>query len=186
MENRIKEIIEGCKRGESTAQRMLFEQLAPRLLSVSRQYSPKNTDAMDNLQDSFIKIFENIGQYDFTKGHIESWARKVVIHTALNKLDKKKIEEVFYRNEEMDHVVVDSINDCDDLDHLMQIIESLPDGYKQVFCLYEIEGYSHREIAQTLKIQESTSRSQLNRSKELLKQQILKWRENPFFKFQAE
>ena len=122
---------------------MLFEQLAPRLLSVSRQYSPKNTDAMDNLQDSFIKFFENIGQFDNSKGHIESWARKVVINTALiNSTRKKKreIEEVFYRNEEMDHVVVDSINECDDLDHLMQIIEALPDGYKQVFCLYEIEG----------------------------------------------
>ncbi|MBK8850254.1 MAG: hypothetical protein IPN73_08855 [Saprospiraceae bacterium] len=90
------------------------------------------------------------------------------------------------QHEELDHVVADSINDCDDLDHLMQIIEALPDGYKQVFCLYEIEGYSHKEIATALQIQEATSRSKLNRSKELLKQQIIKFRENPFFNIQAE
>ncbi|HPV87451.1 MAG TPA: RNA polymerase sigma factor [Caldisericia bacterium] len=186
MKKEIKEIIEGCKRGERTAQRLLFELLAPRLLSVSRQYCPKNTDPLDNLQDSFVKLFYGIQGYDVEKGHIESWARKIVINTALSKLEKKKIEEVWLQQEELDHVVVDSINDCDDLDHLMQIIEALPDGYKQVFCLYEIEGYSHKEIAAALHIQEATSRSQLNRSKEILRQQIIKFRENPFFNIQAE
>ncbi len=170
----ILDIIEKVKSGERLAQRQLFELLAPRLLSVSRQYCPSNLDPMDNLQDSFIKIFHNIASYDHTKGSIESWARKIVVNSALDKLNKKQIEIVLSNYDDGEFIDFDAINDEYDIEHLMKIIEALPDGYKQVFCLYEIDGYSHKEISELLHIKEASSRSQLNRSKQMLREMITK------------
>ncbi len=151
---------------------MLFEMMAPKLLTVSRQYCPKGIDALDNLQDAFIKIFKYLSTYNEDNGTFDAWARRIVINTALTKLNKKNIQEVLINLEEHELQDVDLIKDNDNVAHLMSIIEQLPDGYKQVFCLYEIEGFSHKEIADTLNIKEATSRSQLNRSKLYLREMI--------------
>ena len=90
----LEDIISGCRQGHRRAQKQLFEYMAGRLLTVSRQYTPKGLDPMDNLQDSFIKIFDRIYAFDVKKGSFESWARRIVINTALDKLNKKGIEEV--------------------------------------------------------------------------------------------
>lgn len=170
----IEKIVDGCRQGNRQAQKQLFEYLAPNLLTVSRQYTPKGKDPMDNLQDSFIKIFDRIYAFDVTKGSIEAWARKIVINTALDKLSKKVIEEVAFELDTIPFMVENKLEAAEDIEQLMFIIEQLPDGYKQVFCLYEIEGYSHKEIADQLHIKEATSRSQLNKSKQLLKSWLVK------------
>lgn len=162
-------IIKECRSGNRKAQQQLFERFAGQLMTVSRQYTPNNLDPMDNLQDSFIKIFDHIDSFDPAKGRFEDWARRIVINTALKKINKNSIKEVALTYEEIPETFENHIMDTEDIEQLMYTIEQLPDGYKQVFCLYEIEGYSHKEIAELLKIKEATSRSQLNKSKNLLK-----------------
>lgn len=143
-------------------------------------------DPMDNLQDSFIKIFDRMHAFDPKKGSIEGWARRIVINTALDKLNKKGIEEVMLEYDQLPPMIEDSIEAAEDIEQLMNIIEQLPDGYKQVFCLYEIEGYSHKEIAEQLNIKEATSRSQLNKSKQLLRSWVAKLDLPLFLNIQSE
>lgn len=83
-------------------------------------------------------------------------------------------------------LIENKIEAAEDIEQLMYIIEQLPDGYKQVFCLYEIEGYSHKEIADQLKIKEATSRSQLNKSKQLLRTWVIKFDLPVFLNIQSE
>ena len=85
MNNPLDDIINGCRQGQRKSQKQLFECLAGSLVTVSRQYTPKALDPMDNLQDSFIKIFDKIHTFDPTRGNFESWARRIVINTALDK-----------------------------------------------------------------------------------------------------
>ncbi len=182
----IEDIINGCRHGQRKAQKQLFEYLAGNLLTVSRQYTPRSSDPLDNLQDSFIKIFDRIHTFDPNKGNLESWARRIVINTALDKLNKKGIEEVVLEYEHLPEILESKIKDTEDIEQLMHIIAQLPDGYKQVFCLYEIEGYSHKEIAEQLQIKEATSRSQLNKSKQLLKSWVIKMDLPVFLNIQSE
>lgn len=182
----LEDIISGCRQGHRLAQKQLFEYMAGRLLTVSRQYTPKGLDPMDNLQDSFIKIFDRIYAFDIKKGSFESWARRIVINTALDKLNKKGIEEVILEYDDLPLLIENKIEAAEDIEQLMYIIEQLPDGYKQVFCLYEIEGYSHKEIADQLKIKEATSRSQLNKSKQLLRSWVIKFDLPVFLNIQSE
>ena len=168
----IEDIIDGCRHGQRKAQKQLFEYLAGNLLTVSRQYTPKASDPLDNLQDSFIKIFDRIHTFDPNKGNLTSWARRIVINTALDKLNKKGIEEVVLEYEHLPEMLESKIKDTEDIEQLMHIIAQLPDGYKQVFCLYEIEGYSHKEIGEMMGISEGTSKSQFNRAKLLLRNKL--------------
>jgi RNA polymerase sigma-70 factor (ECF subfamily) len=179
-------IIEGCKKGDRLAQKSLFEMYAPKLLTVSRQYTPQNVDPLDNLQDSFIKIFDKLESFDPNKGSFDGWARKVVINTSLDKLNKKDIMEYVSNYEDIDTHSNDHITEEENLEHIMKLIESLPDGYKQVFCLFEIEGYTHKEIADQLNIKEATSRSQLSRSKQLLQNLLRKSEEHVLINLQTE
>lgn len=186
MKANIEDIINGCRQGQRKSQKQLFEYLAGNLLTVSRQYTPRASDPLDNLQDSFIKIFDRIYSFDPNKGNLESWARRIVINTALDKLNKKGIEEVVLEYEHLPEILESKIKDTEDIEQLMHIISQLPDGYKQVFCLYEIEGYSHKEIAEQLQIKEATSRSQLNKSKQLLRSWVIKMDLPVFLNIQSE
>ena len=186
MNNPLDDIINGCRQGQRKSQKQLFEYLAGSLLTVSWQYTPKALDPMDNLQDSFIKIFDKIHTFDPTRGNFESWARRIVINTALDKLNKKGIEEVVLEYEHLPEILESKIKDTEDIEQLMHIISQLPDGYKQVFCLYEIEGYSHKEIAEQLQIKEATSRSQLNKSKQQLRSWVIKMEQPVFLNIQSE
>lgn len=109
-----------------------------------------------------------------------------MINTALDKLNKKGIEEVVLEYEHLPEILESKIKDTEDIEQLMHIISQLPDGYKQVFCLYEIEGYSHKEIAEQLQIKEATSRSQLNKSKQLLRSWVIKMEQPVFLNIQSE
>lgn len=184
MENSLDAIIKRCIQNDRRAQKELFVLMAPRLLSLSRQYCPKSSDPLDNLQDAFIKIFSYLHKFDSNKGNFESWARKIVINTSLDKINKKIIEESIAAFDAVDLPVKLSIDDVMDAEYILQIIEKLPDGYRQVFCLFEIEGFNHKEIAEQLNIKESTSRSQLSRSKILLQQWLLENDKTFSLKFQ--
>ncbi len=169
LEHILEGIIIGCKKDIRKSQQQLFDRYAGIFLTVSRQYAPEDENPMDILHDSFIKIFEGIKLYDFNKGNFESWARRIVINTAINKLREKKIMMELSHIDERQFLTDDGISLADNMEEMMRIIERLPDGYKQVFCLYEIEGYSHKEIAEILQMHESSSRAKLSRSKQMLR-----------------
>lgn len=168
----IADIIIGCKKGDPACQKLLVERYAPFLMSVSRRYIPSNMDPEDNLQDSMIKILRWIDRFDPERGSLEAWMKRIVINTALDKLKKKSSA----RNlplEDVKHVGIEPESYMDlDGDNVLKLIETLPDGYKQIFNLYVIEGFSHKEIANTLQIGESSSRSSLARAKEILRKKL--------------
>ncbi len=161
-------IIEGCKRGKPRCQRELVLRYSPLLMSVARRYTPDNSTAQDVLQDSFIKIIQRIDQYG-GNGSFEGWMRRVVINVSLSRLDRKWVRREVPSSHETDTRSVEPVA-LDQLgtEDIMACVASLPDGYRQVFNLYAVEGFSHREIAQMLGCTEGNSRGQYNRARRAL------------------
>ena len=143
------------------------------MLVVCLRYARHRLEAEDILQDAFIKIFDNIGNFGF-RGSFDGWIRRIVVNTALKNYRKSSFQqEQIGLKEELD-VPIDPVIYADLHEaELLDLISRLPDGYRVVFNLYAIEGYSHREIAETLQVKESTSRSQLVKARKLLQQMIL-------------
>lgn len=168
----VEEIIKGCINQEPKYQRLLVANYSSMLLTVSRRYTPINADAKDVLQDAYIKIFGAINKFDSNKGALESWMRKIVINTALKRLNKKCFthERTVDRFEEIKQQP--AIYNMLQAEDVMTLINSLPDGYRQVFNMAVVEGYPHKEIAKLLGIQVSTSRSNLTRAKKLIRQKL--------------
>lgn len=167
------ELIKGCIRQHTGCQRMLFERYAGKMMSVCMRYANDAMEAEDMIQDAFIKVFKYIEQFK-SEGSFEGWIRRIVVNTAIRHLEKKKI-----RFKEID----DHSNDAPKMDpstyshlgeeDLLKLIGQLPEGYRMVFNLNVVEGYSHEEIAEMLNIQPGTSRSQLVKARKMLQQQIL-------------
>ena len=169
------DLIKGCVQEDESCQRELFRRYAGKMLGVCLRYARSTADAEDIVQDAFIKVFEKIFQFK-SEGSFEGWIRRIVVNTALKKytvirFDKEVIGyEITDRNESsIEASAYSHLNEKE----LLGMINNLPDGYRLVFNLYVIEGYQHEEIAQMLKIQPGTSRSQLVKARNMLKQQIL-------------
>lgn len=166
-------IIKGCQNRESPYQRELVNRYSPMLMTVARRYVRDEASAKDVLQDALIRIFGAIDRYKPT-GSFEAWMRRIVITTSLQALDRS-----WYRRElpglesTMDLQVAPEVYAHFGAEELLKLISGLPDGFRQIFNMYIIEGYRHAEIAAMLGITESTSRSQLTRARKLLQQQIL-------------
>ena len=169
------ELIRGCIKEDESSQRELFRKYAGKMLGVCQRYAHNSGDAEDIVQDAFIKVFEKIHQFK-NEGSFEGWVRKIVVNTALKKYTLIRYDkevsgfEINDRNE--------SSTEASAFSHLTEkelllLINNLPDGYRLIFNLYVIEGYQHEEIAQMLKIQPGTSRSQLVKARNMLKQQIM-------------
>lgn len=161
-------IITGCKQGRRECQRELVVRFSPQLLTVARRYASDHSTAQDVLQDSLVKIIQRIDQYAGT-GSFEGWMRRIVISTALKRLDRKWIKREIpgldaLPEESKQPVIFDHLA----AEEIMNCLAQLPDGYRQIFSLYAIEGYKHREIAQMMGINESSSRSQYTRAKKQL------------------
>ncbi len=170
----VAEIISACIKGSPKGQRELVRRYAPMLMTVSRRYALAHYGAQDILQDSFIRIFKAINQYDDSRGSFEGWMRKITINTALQAIKKNRLKT---NNLESDEIKVTSV-DPDiyqklNAEELLELIKELPEKYRLVFNLNCVEGYSHKEIAQLLEIEEASSRSNLSRAKSLLRKKIL-------------
>jgi RNA polymerase sigma factor (sigma-70 family) len=167
-----RELIEGCLKNNGKSQRRLFEEYAGKMMTVCRRYACDQTEAEDMLQEAFIKVFTNIGQYRF-EGSLEGWIRRIVVHTALRILQKKKVRfvEINEDLESAQSVNADALTTLS-AEELLKLIGALPDGYRIVFNLYVLEGYDHNEIAAMLEIGAATSRSQLSKARKLLQTQI--------------
>lgn len=167
----LDQIIRDCQRQDIKAQEQLFRLLSPKLFAVCLKYSRNYEEAQDNLQDGFMLIFEKIGQFAFA-GSFEGWAKRVMINNALQVYRKeshlKLLNEEVIADEEV--VEVEEINVS--MDHLLRLIQELPDRYRLVFNLYVIENYAHKDIAEMLDISIGTSKSNLSRARTILKDKL--------------
>lgn len=170
----INDLIEGCKSGERRMQELLYKQTASKMLMVCMRYAKDRMEAEDVLQMGYIKIFQKIRDYR-GEGSFEGWMRRIMVHTAIESYRKNlktmnmvQIEEAY----EQPSVGFDLSNLG--MQDLLRIIQKLADGYRVVFNMYTIEGYSHKEIADSLGITEGASKSQLSRARAILREEIIK------------
>jgi RNA polymerase sigma-70 factor (ECF subfamily) len=170
----LQQLIAGCKRKDPHARKKLYEQYAPAMLGVCARYANAKDEARDIMQEGFIKVYTKIDSYSGS-GSFEGWMRKVFITTALEYLRDVKMfnlhVDLDYSTEIADNVAVSTIEILS-AEEILQLINELPVGFKTVFNLYAIEGYSHAEIARMLHIREGTSRSQFVRARQLLQIKI--------------
>ena len=166
-------LIAGCKRGESWARKEIYELYAPAMMSVCMRYVNNRETARDLLQDGFVKIFTSMDSYTGS-GSFEGWMRKIFVNCALEYLRKSDVlREATDLDNTAELIQPDSsaISDMSAAE-LMNLVKELPVGFRTVFNMFAIEGYSHKEISEMLNITESTSRSQYTRAKQLLQRRI--------------
>jgi RNA polymerase sigma factor (sigma-70 family) len=166
------QLIENCLKKNPAAQRELYDRFASRLMGLMIRYAESTEQAQDMLQDGFIKIFENLHKYSGT-GSIEGWMKKIAVNTALETLRKEKkllftvnIDDVGKLPEEQ---IIEGSHSAKDL---LGLIRKLPEGYRTIFNMYAIEGFSHKEIGEILGISEGTSKSQYLRARLQLQKQL--------------
>jgi len=168
----FKPIISDCIAGNQKAMAKLYRQFAPKMFGVCLRYAKDATEAEDNLQDGFIKVFNNLKSFR-NDGSLEGWIRRIMINVSLEKIRKQHL--MFPVD---DVAIYDSINYSDDViakisaDDLMKLIQELPPRYQLVFNLYVIEGMSHQEIATEMSITQGTSKSNLARARDILKKRV--------------
>ncbi len=173
-------IIKGCQKHKIAAQKALYDQYASKMLAICRRYAGNLPDSEDLLQEGFMLVFEKIDQYRF-QGSFEGWLRRLFVNHSLQFLRKKvhmyslsDLHTVSYDDFQEKYETEDSLS----LQEILNYIDQLPEGYKVVFNLYVLDGYTHQEIAESLSISVGTSKSQLARAKMklrlLLQQEVQK------------
>lgn len=162
-------IIEACQRGERKAIEEVFHCYKSKMKGWCYRYSKNDFDTEEILQEAFIKLFANIKSYVFA-GSFEGWMRKIVVNTAINyyKKNLKFSRQVDYSEASFLQADVLDVLEKLSIDDIHEHIATMPDGYRMVFVMYAIEGYSHKEIAEFLNIKENTSSSQYAKAKKYL------------------
>jgi RNA polymerase sigma factor (sigma-70 family) len=168
-------ILKGCLKNEAAAQRELYNRYSPKMLAVCYRFAHNREDAEDMLQEGFIKVFSQIHTFR-NQGAFEGWIRRIIVHTCINNLKKNK---KFNESVDLIHATTlqvreDSVPSIVQAKQVVECIRMLPIGYRTVLNLYAIEGYSHREIGNMLDIEESTSRSQYTRAKQMLEDILIR------------
>lgn len=174
--DKYSEIIKACLNGNRLAQNRLYHLFADKMYGVCLRYADNPDEAKDILQDGFIKVFINLKQFNH-KGSFEGWIRRIMVNTALEKFRDKNymfavnMETEFDPNSSRYDHILSELSAKD----LLKIIQDLSPQYRTVFNLYAIEGYSHKEICKMLEIKEGTSKSNLSRAREILKDKVKKY-----------
>lgn len=164
-----------CLKGDRKSQKYLYETFSNPIFRLLMRYVRNDNDAQDLLVTGFTKVFEKIGEFEFRgKGSLGKWIRRIMVNEALMFLRSKK--ESFYLEDFDGRELVDIAKIESDLgaEDIFSLILELPTGYRTVFNMHLIEGYSHKEIASTLGISVSTSKSQLNKARKQLQSKIIK------------
>jgi len=175
-----REILAGCIRGESSAQKKLFDTYSRMLLGVCNRYASSIEEAEDIMQEGFVKIFRSVREFK-GDGSLVAWMRRIMINTAITHYHKMLKHRY--------HDDLDEVKETKFEDHryeqsdftreeLYNVIQRMPGGYKMVFNLYAVEGYKHREIAEILDIDENTSKSQYSRARKWLQERLMKIKES--------
>lgn len=170
-------ILSGCLNNHPSSQKELYTRYSPKMLAVCFRFAHNKEDAEDMLQEGFIKVFSQIHTFR-NQGAFEGWVRRIVVHTCINNLKKNKRfnESVDLIHANSIQVKEESIPSIVQAKQIVECIRLLPMGYRTVLNLYAIEGYAHKEIAEMLDIEESTSRSQYTRAKQMLEEILVKKR----------
>lgn len=168
-------LVKQCLRGDAKAQRLLYEQFKVSMFRVCLRYAKDHSEAEDLLHDGFIKVFSDLHQYTFS-GALGGWIRRVMVNVALMHIRKNKkmsslvdietVTEIFHTKEDIFAEL--------GVKNLTKMIQQLPAGYRAVFNMYVIEGYSHKEIAEQLGFTVNTSKSQLSKAKATLRRMLEK------------
>ncbi|WP_395625999.1 RNA polymerase sigma factor [Daejeonella sp.] len=170
----IDSLLEGCKKGDRKAQESLYKTLSSRMMGVCMRYAKDTNEAEDVLQMGFVKVFQKIADFR-GDGSFEGWIRRIMVNTAIESYRKN------LRN--LNIVDIDEVYDQPqttfdmsglELKDLLKLVQQLSNGYRLVFNMYVIEGFSHKEIAAELGISEGASKSQLSRARAILKGKIIK------------
>jgi len=167
------DLLAGCQKQNAKAQRMLYDKYAPAMLGLCRRYVRGELEAEDVMINGFMKVFSKIDYFE-GKGSFEGWMKRIMINESLGYIRKNKAMYL-----ETDIEAADKEPDFDKLStaletkDLLKMINELPSGYRTIFNLYAIEGYSHREIGELLGINENTSKSQLSRARMHLQRKLL-------------
>jgi RNA polymerase sigma factor (sigma-70 family) len=171
-DNEERLLIANCVKNNAKAQRAFYERYYKKMYVVALRYSKTTFEAEDILQESFIKIFQNIKDFAF-ESSLDYWVKRVVVNTALKqnrkKLEKMQMEDV---NEMYDEPTEDATLSKYNFQELLKMIQHLSPGYQMIFNLYAIEGYKHNEIAEMMGISEGTSKSQYARAKALIQKML--------------
>ena len=168
-------ILQGCLKNHAAAQKELYNRYSPKMLAVCYRFAHNREDAEDMLQEGFMKVFLQMHTFQ-SKGAFEGWIRRIMVHTCINHLKKNK-----RFNESVDLIQAGSLQIREEnipsivqAKQIVDCIRLLPLGYRTVLNLYAIEGYAHREISVMLDIEESTSRSQYTRARQMLEEILIK------------
>lgn len=166
------ELVQRCLKNDRKAQKQLYERFGPLMKMVCLRYLFEKQLAEEVMNRGFYKVFTKLSSYK-AEGSFEGWIRKIMVHESLNENQKKKASyEIDECAENKFLSQVPEVESSHGLEHIMNVISALPDGYRVVFNLIEVEGFNHKEVAQKLSISESSSRSQLTRAKQLLRQKL--------------
>jgi len=170
--NSESELISQCKRQDRRAQKLLYEQQAPVMLTVCRRYISDADMAEEMMLNGFVKVFGKIDQFK-SKGSFQGWIRRIMVTTCLEWI---RNNQILYKEVDLDQVnpAIDfkTADQSLEAEDLLQMITELPQGYQTIFNLYAIEGYNHKEIAEQLGISVNTSKSQLSRARSLLQRKL--------------
>lgn len=168
-----KQLIKKAIDGNPDAQQRLYAIHSPKMLSVCRQYIKDIHFAEDVMVNGFLKVFTHLETFKF-QGSFEGWVRRIMIRESISYLRKQHFvvydDDVFEKHQRQSSLQTSDL----DTEHIQQLIDALPQGYKMVFVLYTVEGYKHQEIATMLDITESTSKTQLLKARKLLQEQLKK------------
>lgn len=166
------ELIKGCLRRDANAQRQLYDTFSSKMYSICYRYVKDSMEAEDILVTSFMKVFDKINQFK-SEGSFEGWIRRIVVNEALTYLRRNRSMYLETELEQADREPdYNMLSDHLEAEDLMNMIKELPTGYRIVFNLYAIDGYSHKEIADQLGISENTSKSQLSRARTYLQKML--------------
>ncbi|WP_375435185.1 RNA polymerase sigma factor [uncultured Hymenobacter sp.] len=167
------ELVAACRLGSAAAQEQLYQRFAPKMLALCLRYVRHEFDAEDTLARGFVKVFRSLGQFE-GKGCLEGWVRRIMVREALGVLRSRESFTLSLEDFPTDHLATDLPAADVELQaaDLLQLVQALPAGYRAVFNLYALEGYSHLEVAGLLGISEGTSKSQLSKARAVLQRQV--------------
>jgi len=168
----LKNIIEESVSGNARAQETLYSMLAPKMFGVCLRYSRDRTEAEDNLQEGFIRVFTYLKNYRH-EGSLEGWVRRIMVNVSLEKFRKQNImhpvEDISLYDARVDtNDIIEKLS----AEELVKLIQELPPRYRMVFNLYVMEGFNHKEIGEEMQISEGTSKSNLARARDILKKKV--------------
>ncbi|WNJ20758.1 RNA polymerase sigma factor [Pontibacter sp. G13] len=166
-------LIERCKQGEAKAQKQLYDRYVRAMFRIALRMTGDSMEAEDVLQESFVRAFRNLHSFkgDATFG---AWLKRIVINTSINHIKKRRMDTVNVEAEQIE-LVEDQPRTNPygwNMDQILQAVYALPEGYRKVFQLYQMEGYDHKEIGSILNISEATSKSQFSRAKKKLREML--------------